>query len=117
MADEIARQLILQTPNNPSENESRHLFVQEQLQTLEENIRLTTEEITAEQARLDAANSARAIQQYEANIDALDQKLTTYQSNYATLLQGSQDATNYISVDRAGGVAHRSPSARTCRKP
>jgi non-specific protein-tyrosine kinase len=98
LADEIARQLILQTPNNPTENERRRTFVQEQLLTLEENIEITEEEIVAEQAKLDAANSARAIQQYQANIDALEQKLASYQSNYATLLQSNQEATNYISV-------------------
>lgn len=98
LADEIARQLIRQTPNNPTENERRHAFVQEQLLTLERNIELTGQEIVAEQAKLDAANSARAIQQYQANIDALEQKLTSYQANYATLLQSSQEATNYISV-------------------
>jgi non-specific protein-tyrosine kinase len=98
LADEVARQLILQTPSNPNENDRRRAFVEEQLQTLEQNIELTEEEIEAEQARLDAANSARAIQQYQANIEALEQKLTSYQSNYATLLQTSQEATNYISV-------------------
>jgi polysaccharide biosynthesis transport protein len=98
LADEIARQLILQTPSNPNENDSRRTFVEEQLQTLERNIELTEEEIAEEQARLDAANSARAIQQYQTNIEALEQKLTSYQSNYANLLQTSQEATNYISV-------------------
>ncbi len=98
LADEIAHQLILQTPTNPAEDEGRRTFVEEQLQTLEENIRLTEEEIVDEQARLDAANSARAIQQYQANINALQQKLTSYQSNYANLLQTSHEATNYISV-------------------
>jgi non-specific protein-tyrosine kinase len=98
LANEIAQQLILQTPSGSMESDHRREFVMEQLQSLEANIELTQQEIVEEQARLDAATSARAIQQYQTNVDALQQKLASYQSNYGTLLQSTQQATNYISI-------------------
>ncbi len=97
LADEIAHQLILQTPSATGDQE-RQAFVQAQLQRLEENIAVTEAEIEAEQLRLDAANSARAIAQYESNIEALQQKLSSYQSTHASYLQSSSGGTNYITV-------------------
>ncbi|MHB1319187.1 MAG: tyrosine-protein kinase domain-containing protein [Anaerolineae bacterium] len=97
LADEIAHQLILQTPGATGDQE-RQAFVQAQLQRLEENIAITEAEIEAEQLRLDAANSARAIAQYESNIAALQQKLSSYQSTHASYLQSSSGGTNYISI-------------------
>jgi succinoglycan biosynthesis transport protein ExoP len=98
LADEIAHQLILQTPTETAEDLTRHAFVQAQLQNLETNIQAAEKEIEAEQAELNAATSARAIQQYQSNILALQQKLASYQSTYASLLQTEQGGTNYISV-------------------
>jgi succinoglycan biosynthesis transport protein ExoP len=98
LADEIANQLILQSPTESGQDQSRVAFVREQLQSLEENIQATEEEIETEEAKLDAANSARAIQQIEDNLWALDEKLASYQYTYASLLQTEQGGTNYISV-------------------
>jgi len=98
LADEIARQLVLQTPEDPANSQTRRSFVQEQLQNLEVNIKATEQEIEDEQTRLDAANSARAIQQYESNIAALQQKLASYQTNYVSLLQTLSGGTNSISI-------------------
>lgn len=98
LADEIARQLILQSPTEAPEESQRRAFVAEQLEDLEKNIEATKQEIASEQQKLDAANSARAIQQYQANITALQQKLASYQSTYASLLLTVQGGTNYISI-------------------
>jgi len=65
---------------------------------LEDSIRATGEEIVAEQEKLDAANSARAIQQYQSNIAALQEKLDSARATYASLLQSVEGRTNYISV-------------------
>ncbi len=96
--DAIVQQLILQTPNEVAEDQARQAFVRAQLRQLEENIQATEAEILAEQARLDAATSARAIQQYENNIVALRQKLTVYQATYGSLLGSVEGRSNYISV-------------------
>lgn len=98
LADAIAQELIEQTPNEIEEDQARQGFVRSQLLSLEENIEITEEEILAEQARLDAANSARAIQQYQTNIAALQEKLSAYQATYASLMQSVEGRTNFIAV-------------------
>lgn len=96
IANEIARQLIQRSPTDSPEVVERRAFVQQQLADLEGKIEETRASIDEEQAKLDAANSARAIQQYQSNISALEQKLTSYQSNYASYLLAVQGGTNYI---------------------
>jgi capsular exopolysaccharide synthesis family protein len=98
LADGIAYQLILQSPTGFSEDQQRWAFVQAQLEDLESNIEQTQDEIEEEQARLESADSARAIQQHQANIAALQQKHSNYQSTYASLLQTVRGGVNYISV-------------------
>ena len=98
LADEICNQLILQSPTNNSRDQARQEFVQAQLTDLEEKVKATEAEIKAEQAKLDAANSARAIQQYQSNINALQTKLENYRNSYASLLLTVQGGTNYISI-------------------
>ncbi len=98
LADEIAVQLIRQTPTDSPEAQERRDFVQQQLKDLEDKIETTRVEIEDEQKSLDAANSARAIQQYQSNITALQQKLNSYQATYASLLTTVQGGTNYVTV-------------------
>lgn len=98
LADAIVQQLIKATPNEIAEDQARQDFVRTQLRQLEANIKATEEEVLAEQAKLDAANSARAIQQYQTNIAALEQKLSSYQSTYGSLLGSVEGRTNYISI-------------------
>jgi succinoglycan biosynthesis transport protein ExoP len=98
LADEIATQLIKQTPTDSPEAQERRDFVQQQLKDLEDKIETTKAEIEEEQKSLDAANSARAIQQYQSNITALQQKLSSYQSTYASLLTTVQGGINYVTV-------------------
>ena len=98
LADAIVQQLILATPNEIAEDQERQDFVRTQLRQLEANIQATEEEIVAENAKLAAANSARAIQQHEANITAMQDKLAAYQATYGSLLGSVEGRTNYISV-------------------
>ncbi|MDF1512712.1 MAG: polysaccharide biosynthesis tyrosine autokinase [Anaerolineae bacterium] len=97
LADEIAHQLIIQSPAG-GDTQKRQDFIEEQLSDLESKIQLTDERIEEEEAKLDASNSARAIQQYQTNISALEQKRATYQSTYASLLQSTSGGTNYITI-------------------
>lgn len=98
IANGIAYQLILQSPTQAREGQERRAFLQTQLEDLQSRIRETQGEIDEEQARLESANSARAIQQHQANIAALEQKLSNYQSAYAALLPAVEGGVNYISV-------------------
>ena len=99
LADEIANQLILQSPTASETVAQERDFVLSQIEDIKVKISATQAELGEEQAQLDAANSARAIQQYRSNIGALDQKLSTYQANYAALMQSLQSGSiNYISI-------------------
>ena len=97
LADEIANQLILKSPS-AGQDQEHQAFVKEQLADLETKIVTTEGEIEAEREKLEAGNTARSIQQRQANVDALEQKLGAYQSTYATLVRGIRGATNYISI-------------------
>ena len=99
IVDIIAYQLILQSPTEAGEERQRRAFVQEQLENLESRVQETQDEIDEGQAMLESANSARAIQQYQANIAARQMKLSNYQSTYASLILSLQGGgVNYISV-------------------
>lgn len=101
LADGIAMQLILQSPAaNPAEGDRRE-FIRAQLDDLEARIQHAGEEILAEQARLEAANSARAIQQHQANIQALEAKRAGFQNTYATLLPSVQGGVSRIEMFEA----------------
>jgi succinoglycan biosynthesis transport protein ExoP len=98
LADAIVQQLIKETPNEVAEAQARQAKVRSYLTELEGNIQATQEEIQAEQAKLADANSARAIEQSQTNIAALQQKLASYQATYGSLLGGVEPRTNFISV-------------------
>jgi len=99
IADEIAAQLILQSPTSSETIDKDREFILSQIDDLKHKVEETQAGIASEQAKLDAANSARAIQQYQSNIAALDQKLSSYQANYAALMQSLQSGSvNYISI-------------------
>ncbi len=98
LADGIAHQLILQAPDDPADSQARRTFIEGQLQALERSIASTEEEIADQQVRLAAANSARTIQQHQTNIEALQQRLGTYQASYASLLHSADGGINYISI-------------------
>jgi succinoglycan biosynthesis transport protein ExoP len=106
LADEIAKQLILQSPTG-QEGSERQTLIRQRLAELEANIQETEKNIAEEQAKLDAANSARAIQQYQANITVLEQRLSSYESSYASLLTSAEGEINYISVVEPAALPSR----------
>lgn len=100
-ADEIARQLILQspTPMEEQEQEQHREFINGRLTTLQTQIEEAEQQINALQERLALENSARGIQDIQSQIGGLEQKIDLWQNNYASLLdfyKGSR--TNYLSV-------------------
>ena len=106
LADGIAEQLILQSPSNPSsDQEDRRVFAQEQLVELEAKIENAGDEIESLQAELDEATSARRIQELETQINALQDKESSWQSSYAqflTFLQGGE--VNYLTMVEPAAV-------------
>lgn len=94
----LSQQLILQGPAGQAEH-NRQLFVDTQLEKLQVSITETEDEVVQKQQELANLFSAREIANTENQIDALDKKLTTMQSNYAALLATTQrGAANALSV-------------------
>ena len=100
VADELARQLILQSPTAPQpEEQQRQAFISAQLTSLQANILQTQSEITAKGVELEIAFSALEISGLESDLFALQTKLDTLQANYAALLATtSEGAINAIEV-------------------
>ncbi len=100
IANELARQLILQSPAvNNSETGTRQKFINEQLTSLESQIQETEKKIEELQKNLALLNSASQIAATEAEISQLTTKLNDLRDNYATFLANSQEgALNILSV-------------------
>lgn len=98
VASMLAQQLILQGPAGRSERR-REQFVDSQLERLQASIVETQDEIAQNQQELASLFSAREIANKENQINALDTKLYTLQSNYAALLATTQQgAANALSI-------------------
>jgi len=102
IADEIARQLILQSPTSPQNEQrtERSEFVQQQLVSLEKRIERAEQRLQELELELDAALSARQIQDIQTEKVSLESLINEWQTNYAGLfafLEGS-DSPNYLSV-------------------
>jgi polysaccharide biosynthesis transport protein len=100
VANELANQLLLRSPSNVSqEDQARQAFVAEQLAYLESKITETQAEIVLKQDELAEMKSAAQIAAATADLNALESKLSSLQSIYASLLTGtSGEAINTISV-------------------
>ena len=100
VANELANQLIRHSPTAPRpEDQEREAFVDEQLNSLQENIEQTEDQIQEKEDELETAFSARDIQNLEQEIAALEDKLRTLQGNYAALLRNTQGgAINTLTV-------------------
>jgi capsular exopolysaccharide synthesis family protein len=100
VAAELANQLILRAPTNVDpEDEERQAFVNEQLADLQNDIEVTKEQIDELNTELGGLSSAQQIADTERQINALEAKLRTLQSNYAGLLASTQTgASNSLSV-------------------
>jgi succinoglycan biosynthesis transport protein ExoP len=100
LADEIAQQLILLSPaaanaNNPEEV----AFIQSQLVDLQGKIENAEADVTRLNQEMDAANSARQIQDFQNQIAILESKISGWQytyTQYRISLQGGD--ANALSV-------------------
>jgi len=100
VARELANQLMRLTPANAEGvDRSRQAFIEQQLDELETSIKTTRDEIAKKQSELATMFSARQIADAQAQIAALQSKLSASQTSYAALIQGSQrTAINTITV-------------------
>ncbi|MFB0534689.1 MAG: polysaccharide biosynthesis tyrosine autokinase, partial [Anaerolineae bacterium] len=99
-ADEIARQLILQSPTEQDkEREEYRQFVTVQLADLQAQIEAGQAELPELKKSLATAFSTEQMQSIQDQIRTLQSQLNTWQANYASLLSFLQrGSTNYISV-------------------
>lgn len=100
VANELANQLIKQTPTNSGQlDQTNQEFINQQLNTLREKITETNDEIAKKQVELEDLNSARQIAEIQQEITLLESKLSTLESNYALLLANSkQGAINTLTI-------------------
>ncbi len=100
VANELARQLILQSPTNSAQGQpTQQKFIDQQLNDLQTNIAKTQQDITDKQKALQTMNSAVEIADAQDQINALQTKLALMQTNYATLYSSTQSgAMNTLSV-------------------
>jgi capsular exopolysaccharide synthesis family protein len=100
VANELARQLILESPTSTeNEDQERMAFVQRQLDDLQAEIDRTQEQILTKQEELKNMTGAVQIADAQAEINALQSKQTIMQTNYAALLANTdRGAVNSLSV-------------------
>lgn len=102
IADEIAHQLVLQSPNSPENRarQERSQFVQSQLDDLEDRIDRSQIRVKELQAELETAFSARQIQDIQSEIAGLEALINNWQANYSDLLNFLEggDNPNFLTV-------------------
>jgi succinoglycan biosynthesis transport protein ExoP len=101
IADELARQLILQSPTSPEKAaaDQHREFVQGQLQDLQSRIDSGETRLTELDKELTAAFSSEEAQKIQSQINTLRSQVNIWQSNYAQLLNFlGQTSSNYLSV-------------------
>ena len=101
IADELANQLILQSPalSGSTETGDRQEFIRQQLSSLQDQIQETEKAIEDLQSSLIGLNSASQIAKIESDISDLNQKLVSLRESYASFLANSQEgALNILSI-------------------
>lgn len=98
IANEIAHQLVLQSPT-PKASDPQRQFANQQMAKLESQIKANQSEIATLQKQADHETSALALQDLRNKIGILQQQVQGWQNTYAQLsnfYQGS--TTNYLSI-------------------
>ena len=110
VADELARQLIAQSPGTGStEDGQRQNFIKQQLENLQLQIQESEAKIEELQKSLVGLNSASQVANTEAQINQLSEKLTDLRQSYTDLLANSQEgALNILSVVEPANLPSRS---------
>lgn len=102
IVDTLSQQLIQQSPSTVDpEQQAYREFVKQQLVDLQANIMAGQAQLQELQGALDLENTPDGVSQRQSEIDALQSKLNTWQSNYAVLLtfmQNNDEGVNYLTV-------------------
>ncbi|HUG16693.1 MAG TPA: polysaccharide biosynthesis tyrosine autokinase [Thermomicrobiales bacterium] len=95
IADEVARQLVLQSPAPAATTESQQ-FVQQQLADLQRKILDAQQETVEVQQRIDGMTSAADIFDAQQELETLRIKIDTWQNAYITLLGSTEPSTTNV---------------------
>jgi capsular exopolysaccharide synthesis family protein len=98
VADEVANQLILQTPSEERDLQQRRDYVNKELQRTEAAMDETKTEIRKLQEQMASMFSARQIADTQNQIAALQQKLNSYQTTYLASLDFVRGGVNTLQV-------------------
>jgi polysaccharide biosynthesis transport protein len=100
LADEIAHQLILQSPTSTNpEKDAERQFILSQIEDLKANIKKSQEEVRQLDDQMAQSTSARQIQDLRSRQMALQSQVSSWQATYAQLLSNlQQSSTNFLSV-------------------
>ncbi len=102
IADEIAHQLILQSPTARQipESDAKLEFVRQRLESLQANIEAGQARLTDLETMMAAAPSIERKQELQSQISALELLMADWQTNYTQLLLFSEgrDMPNYLAV-------------------
>lgn len=100
LADEVANQLILQSPAGVDrKREEERQFIQQQIEGLQDKIRKGEDEIRQLDDTIAGATSARQIQDARSRQQQIQEQISIWQSNYAQLSVNLQSSTtNFLSV-------------------
>lgn len=110
VAAELTRQLILRSPTAQQDDPQRQAFVNEQLDNYQAAIQEAETQIIAKNEELSDLVSAREIASVQAEIETLESNLQTLRTNFANLLQSTQQgATNTIRVIEPASSPWRVP--------
>jgi capsular exopolysaccharide synthesis family protein len=108
VANELVRQLILQSPTGTSEDAERQAFVDAELDDLQTKIVETRNEIAAKQAEMREMFGARELAEAQTELTALSGKLTSLQANFSSLLTNTnRGALNTLTVIEPAGLPSR----------
>jgi succinoglycan biosynthesis transport protein ExoP len=102
IADEVAHQLILQSPNSPEnqQRQERSGFIQNQLDDLERRIGTAEARVKELEAELEVTFSARQIQDLQSEMTSLQSLIDGWRGNYLELLNTltGGGSPNYLSI-------------------
>jgi succinoglycan biosynthesis transport protein ExoP len=116
IANEIANQLILQSPTNPSPEEQQRIdFIKQELPDLEVKIKKARQEITDLEQKVSTLTSARQLQDAQQRQLSLQAQISQWQSTYAQLLNSleTRDNNNLTVVEPATSGEKISPKTTT----
>lgn len=98
IADEVARQLVLQSPPPVTTNESQE-FVRQQLTDLQTKITAAQQDIIEIQRSIETMTSATEIFDAQQEIDTISLRVDTWQSAYITLVGSTEpSSTNVVQI-------------------